>query len=139
MKKLLAIATVAAVCVAFSVSPADAGSKQRHRWEGVAIGVGAALLGGAIIHDIHRVHHRPVRVYHHREYRPRRYESREYCPPPRRRGHWEEKKVWIPPVYERVWNPGHYDCNNEWIPGRWMRVEKRPGYWKSERVWVSYR
>ena len=40
MKKLLVILTATVVCIALSVPSALAGSKQRHRWEGVAIGLG---------------------------------------------------------------------------------------------------
>ncbi len=104
MKKLLTFATMVAVCLAFSVPQADAGRKQRHRWQGAAIGIGALMLGGAILHDIHRTHHRP-RVYYDHGYDSRRYESREYYrTPPPPNGHWEEKKTWIPPTYERIWN-----------------------------------
>lgn len=35
--------------ILFTTTSAWAGSKQRHRWEGVAIGVGAAVLGGALL------------------------------------------------------------------------------------------
>ncbi|MCP4148102.1 MAG: hypothetical protein GY757_10175, partial [bacterium] len=133
--------TAAAICLVFASSSAFAGSrsrsKQRHRWEGVAIGVGAAMLGSAILHDIHR---RPVRP--RVTYRPYCEPRPRYCPPRRRterRGHWESKKVWVPPILEKTWNPGHYDYDNNWIPGKWIRVEVEPGYWKYERVWVSYR
>lgn len=142
MKKLFAILTAAALCLVFSSSSAFAGSKQRHRWEGVAIGIGAAMLGSAIIHDVHVNHGHTSVTYGPRRYcepRPRYRPPRRPRPRPCKRGHWETKKIWVPPVYEKTWNPGHYDCNNEWIPGRWIRIEVESGYWKYERVWVSYR
>ena len=37
------------LCVYFLVTSAWAGPKQRYRWEGVAIGVGAAILGSALV------------------------------------------------------------------------------------------
>jgi hypothetical protein len=46
--KLIVTAAAAVILVAAS-TPAWGGSKQQHRWEGVAIGVGAAIVGSAII------------------------------------------------------------------------------------------
>lgn len=44
------IITIVAVASLFTASTASwAGSKQQHRWEGVAIGLGAAIIGSAII------------------------------------------------------------------------------------------
>ena len=107
-----------------------AGSPQSHRWEGVAIGVGAAILGSAILNNMHgnypgvarqpqpaEVHH-----YHHRE----------------PAGHWEIQKEWVPPVYEKVWNPGHYNRHGKWIDGQWIQIEKQAGYWDEQKVWVPY-
>lgn len=125
---LLAVFTI----VAAIPSSSWAGSPQSHRWEGVAIGVGAAIIGSAILKNMHQnysaadrepqpaeVHH-----YHHR--------------PPRPTGYWDVQKEWVPPVYEKVWNPGHYDRHGRWINGRWIRIESQPGYWTEQRVWVPY-
>jgi hypothetical protein len=109
-----------------------AGSTQRHRWEGVAIGLGAAIVGSALLSN--RVYSYPAPTVVYRHPGPPRH---GYYPPPRRRGHWEFRKVWVPPTYEEVWNPGHYDINGQWVPGRWIEIEKEPGYWTKEKVWVS--
>lgn len=45
----LFITVIAVVGICLASNSAWAGSKQRHRWEGVAIGVGAAIIGGALI------------------------------------------------------------------------------------------
>jgi len=46
-KWIIAVSTVLSLCL---MSPSVwAGSKQQHRWEGVAIGVGAAIVGSALI------------------------------------------------------------------------------------------
>ena len=128
------------VCITFVAPQVWAGSKQRHRWEGVAIGVGAAILG----HSLIREHHR-----HMREIEKGR--DARWCPPPRphregrwekrpqREGHWEKKRIWTPETYKRVWNPGHYNRKKRWVPGEWIKVIDQPGYWKKERVWVSHR
>ena len=121
-----------------SAPPVSAGSPQKHRWEGVAIGVGAALLGGALYHNAHRPwrHSRPA--YSHPGPPRGRGCGPRYCPPrrPRPCGHWEWRKTWVPPVCEKTWNPGHYNRRRRWIPGRWIRVETQPGYWQKEKVWV---
>jgi hypothetical protein len=150
MKKTITLTVIVAFFVLAAVPAAQAGSPQRHRWEGVAIGVGAAIVGSAILNNAHRGH-TSTRVIHHHSSRPtcRPYHHRPHyrpCPPPRYtppppppRGHWEVTKVWVEPVYERVWNPAHYNRHGRWVPGHWMNVEKTPGYWKEERVWVSTR
>ncbi len=112
-------------------SSALAGSKQRHRWEGVAIGVGAAILGHAIYRS-HTAEPQPQVVYVEPE-PTYRYDRG----PQHRRGHWEWQKTWIPPTYEKVWNPGHYTPNGHWVSGHWMEMKTNPGHWTRERVWIA--
>ncbi|MBW2196052.1 MAG: hypothetical protein JRF37_11025 [Deltaproteobacteria bacterium] len=51
MKKQISIfVLVTALLLLFSVDPVWAGSRARYRWEGVAIGLGAAIIGSALIH-----------------------------------------------------------------------------------------
>lgn len=122
---LLAIFTV------FTMMPASAwaGSPQSHRWEGVAIGVGAAIIGTALIKAAQNANeaayasNQATVAYHHR----------------RPAGHWETQRAWVPPVYEKTWNPGHYSRHGRWIQGHWIQVETRAGYWTQERVWVPAR
>ncbi len=140
MKRIMISLIAVLVCITFVTPPVWAGSKQRRRWEGVAIGVGAAILGHALIREHHR---------HARELEKGR--DARWCPPPRphregrwekrpqREGHWEKKRIWTPETYKRVWNPGHYNRKKRWVPGEWIEVIDQPGYWKKERVWVSHR
>ena len=168
MKKT-AIASVALILI-FSVfgSNAYAGRGGHERWEGVAIGLTAAIIGSALIHQSQDRHHQThrrssVTIYksspprHHKKYERfprhgRRHSSsvtvHGYAPPRHhgrydrshhRPGHWEVRKVWVPPAYEKVWNPGHYNKRGHWKPSRWVRVEISPGYWKKERIWVPHR
>ena len=132
MKKILIICMTLFFSMSLLAPPAFAGAKQRHRWQGVAIGVGAALLGQAILNS-YRDYPPPERVvvqsppvYYHSRPRPS-YNS----------GHWEVRKVWVPAVNERVWNPAHYDNYDEWIPGRWIMIERSPGHWQEQQVWVT--
>lgn len=141
MKKTIAIFVAVCLTLALAAPAAWAGPKQRHRWEGVAIGMGAAILGGALIN----AHRYPPACNRGGSTVIIRGETR-IDPPPRypvrrhdRRGHWETRRVWVSPAYERVWNPGHYDRGHRWVPGGWIEVVKEPGYWKEERIWVSNR
>ena len=129
-KRLISLITALLTIVLFA-STALAGSKQRHRWEGVAIGVGAAILGHAI-YQTHRAERQPGVVYVD-PYRNHRHSFGQN----HRRGHWEWQQTWVPPIHERIWNPGHYNRKGHWVPGHWMKVEASNGHWTRERVWVK--
>jgi hypothetical protein len=112
------------LCVTFVTPSAWAGKKQRYRWEGVAMGLGAAILGNAI--------------YNNQDFGPS--PSHAYCSPPpaRRDGHWEIRKVRVRPSYQRVWNEGHYNRSGRWVRGHWTRIVREPGYSFEKRVWVNH-
>jgi len=132
MKKsqLLTIVMITALSLALITPPASARSRhRRHRdmLRGAAIGIGAFMIGQAIHNHIHR---RPVA----------RLPYQSYDPPPRQQcGHWETRRVWVPPTYREAWNPGHYDRNNCWVPGHYISIADSDGYWDEERVWVATR
>ena len=128
-KRLIMILFVAIFSFTVTTSAAWAGSAQHHRLEGLALGIGALIIGKAIL-DAHRGdHHVEAHVGAYRYDRPvhRR---------PHR--HWEIQRVWIPAKYEKVWNPGHYSRRGHWIPGHWRRIEIEPGYWTRQRVRVRH-
>lgn len=119
-------------CFVFMVNSAMAGSKQRERWKGVAIGVGAAIIGSAILNSQKQYAYETPCIYS--EPGPQRHQA----PGRAGRGHWETRKEWVPPVYENVWNPGHYDKRGRWVEGHWIKIVDRPGYWIERRMWVAY-
>lgn len=121
-KNPIIVVFITVLCVTFLTASAWAGKKDRYRWEGIAIGVGAVMLGHALLNQHHHFHQAPGPIHH--------------PPVPRFRGHWEVRRVWIPPIHERVWNPGHYNHKGRWVHGRWIEVVKEPGYWGEKRVWV---
>ena len=133
MKKIITIIIAVLLVLSFSTPSAFAGSKQRHRWQGVAIGLGAAILGHAIINN-NSCDSAPERVVViDRDRHEPRYSDRH------RPGHWEVRKTWVEPRCERVWNPGHYNTYNQWVRGQYISIERAPGYWEHERVWVGCR
>jgi len=126
-KNLFILLITTILCVSFLTSSAWAGSRQRYRWEGVAIGIGAAILGNAIFSRpvqrrscIRPVYYRPV---------PRR---PVVCPS----GYWEMRRTWVPPPYERIWVENYYNRYGDLVPGYW-KERRRPGYWVKRRIWVA--
>jgi len=133
-KSLIIICIAVIVSISIAASSARAGNVQRNRWEGVAIGVGATILGKVIL-DQYRDRRNPaVIVRHAPPYKPKHHKYRR---PRKVRGHWEIRKEWVAPAYKRVWNPGHYNRKGRWVPGRWIEIETEPGYWAERRVWVA--
>jgi len=134
-KSLFILVLIAVFTFVFLTPQAQAGPEERYRWEGIAIGVGAAIIGSAILHNHYQSHHEKSVVYH-KPARVERHSIPKYRP---RSGHWEMQKEWVPPTYKRVWNPGHYNRHGGWIPGQWMKILDQPGYWTKTKVWVRYR
>ena len=132
MKKtrLIILIIVSVFAISILTPNAYAGSTQKHRWEGVAIGIGAAILGSALLNQ-------------HRPYVPPAPAPVYKAPPPPARsyygGHWEIRKEWIPPTYKKVWNPGHYDKMGHWVEGHWIEIVDRPGCWEETKVWITRR
>jgi hypothetical protein len=104
-KRDLIIIIVASVFTLIFVLPsAWAGSPQQYRWEGVAIGVGAAIVGSVLLNNCLYAHP-PARVAY-RYASPPHY--RYYYPLPRHRRNWVVGKRWIPNRSPGAWSHGHY-------------------------------
>jgi len=148
MKKFFVTLIVAVVCLSFSATSVWAGSKQRRRWEGVAIGIGAAILGHALIKNHHRATDRRAYYAPSPPCRSRETVRPVYNPPPpayntpprrHNRGHWEMRRIWVPPTYKEVWNPAHYNHRREWVPGKWIKIIDQEGHWVEKEVWAGRR
>jgi len=145
------------LCITFLAPSAWAGKKQRYRWEGAAIALGAAILGNAIYNNrdfgpspsTHNYSPPPPRrnghweirrnaIYNNRDFGPSPSTHNYSPPPPRRNGHWEIRRVRVRPSYERVWNQGHYNRRGRWIRGHRTRILKEPGHSFEKRVWVNH-
>ncbi|MFH1489088.1 MAG: hypothetical protein ABII06_09300, partial [Pseudomonadota bacterium] len=72
------------LCVSLMATSVWAGPKQRHRWQGVAIGVGAAVLGTALL---------------------KAYQAPRPAHPPRT----VVVPAWNPPPYKSRWEGGHWE------------------------------
>jgi len=106
-----------------------AGDRVRGRWEGVAIGLGAATLYNLFAHG------RPSPVIPP----PRSHYSKPVpCYPPvvqAPAGHRENQRVWIPERRETVWVSSHY-INGNLVSGHY-EVRIFPGYYEDRRIWVE--
>ena len=132
MKKFT-ITTIMLVIISLIWGPAaQAGAARRHTIEGFMLGTGAAILGTIIYNGMNREPERVVR----RHGPPPRHDSFRTCRRGPARGHWEMEKIWVEPVYQERWNPGHYNRRGNWIPGRNERFVVQEGYWQQRRVWV---
>ena len=135
MKKLTILILTGLVSISLINSLAFAGSKQRHRWQGVAIGVGTAILGTMIYNELQNNHtsigsekiiQHKTTVYHN---------NRSCCSG----GHWEINEIWISATYRKIWKAGHYSHRKgRWVPGRWKKHIDIPGHWEEKRMWVGH-
>jgi len=125
-KNLFVLLLTTILCTFFLISSALADSRHRHKWRGVAIGIGVTMPGSAFYFgNRHFSHHRP------HSYVPR------YAYPKHRRHlrHWKVRKKRVPHTYKTVWNPGHYNHHGNWVAGHWIEIVHKPGYRSKTRVW----
>ena len=143
MKKIIAITTSVLLLICFYTVSAHA---DRKTMEGFMLGTGIAILGAAIYNGIHNDSTpqytqniaRPD-AYRHAGYRyvlnnKHHIKYRHIGPG----GYWKVERIWIDPVYEKKWNPGHYNRRGEWVSGRHENFLVQNGYWHKEKVWVRY-
>jgi len=130
-KKIASTILILTLFSLFSITHAEAGSKQRHMWYGAGIAIGAITMG-ALAYKLYA----PKVVYLPPPPPPRHY----YCPPPPPPeyipGHWETIREWVPGKWERVWVPGHYDQWGNWVEGHYEE-RQTPGYYVERRVWIE--
>ena len=131
-KKLALMILVLALISAFTIPPAEAGSRARHRWQGAGIALGAVALGGLILHGLHALPPPPPQVVYSPPPEP------YYSPPPREYvpGHWETTREWVPGTWQRTWIPDHYDRWGNMVAGHY-EDRQAPGYYMEKRVWVE--
>ena len=128
-KSIISSAIVAMLLIGITAVPAAAGDRERGRFEGFALGLGAAVLGHTLMqHPSYQPgghynapvdRHRPGPDFHHRS------------------GHWELQRVWVPPAFKKVWKSGHRGPRGRWVPGCWVKVPVSGGHWDKRKVWVA--
>jgi hypothetical protein len=130
MKKLFILFMVMIFSLVLCANTVFAGhgcSGHVHYWEAAVIGLGVGILGSAIANSCQP--ERVTVVEHHTYYEPAPPSPPRYC---------ETRRVWVPPVTETVWNPGHYEYNR-WVSGQYITIEREPGYWAEEQICREYR
>ncbi|MFH1156993.1 MAG: hypothetical protein V1793_24620 [Pseudomonadota bacterium] len=127
MKHTIRMTVIAVLITLLTAGQALAGSGARHRLEGVLIGTGVAILGAAILGAAHG----PGRDVYAAPPDCRRYEGG-------RNMRVTMGSVWVPPVYEERWVPGHYVNRGYWVPGHRERVLIQDGYWEQRRMYAPY-
>ena len=130
-KKPISMILVIAFIALFTFNYAEAGSKQRHMWQGAGIALGAVALGSMALQLFTHTHPQVV-------YAPPP-EPRYYPPPPPPEyvpGHWETTREWVPGIWERVWVPSHRDRWGNWVEGHYEQ-RQTPGHYAERRVWVE--
>ncbi len=141
MKKYITIITAVLFLICFSTASARADRKTR---EGFMIGAGAAILGAAIINGMSntgkpqytRQHSRPPGHYiEHRHGYVDRGQNPYHRQPD---GYWAIERIWVEPVYEKKWNPAHYNRRGEWIQGGYDSFLIREGYYQEQKIWVRH-
>jgi hypothetical protein len=158
MKKTIMTIMAITCLIGLTAASSQAGSSKRERLEQFIIGSHVGFLGAVIANQVHnnrpvvyvpeKRHHKEKRHYrsnrhrHDRHYRSDRHRhDRHYRSDRHRhnrtRGHWEVKKRWVEPEYEKRWNPGHYNKKGVWKRGRYQKIVVREGYWKEKRIWVA--
>lgn len=140
LRNLFIIVVAGILLTSMLSQPVWAKSAQRYRWEGVAIGLGAALLGSAILHDGRnsrydrynpRPQHQPRYDRHYQKPRHRPWRARRYGYRPC--DYYDYERFWVPPVYDRFWRPGRHDPYERGVRGRWKKRMIRPGHWEERR------
>jgi len=133
MRTLISITTAVVMVVCLSAAPARA---DRKTTEGFLLGVGAAVLGTAIYKGLN---HSPGYSAPQRHHGPPAFDRNPQCRYARQPVvHWEIQRIWVEPVYETRWNPGHYNRKGHWVSGRYESFKVRDGYWEERRVRVRY-
>ncbi len=144
MKKTISITVSVLMLICLSTVSAHA---DRKTMEGFLIGTGVAILGTAIYQGMkqnsspqpqYSGNHHHDDEYQYAGYRHGRKHKHFRKHHHRPRGHWEIERIWIEPVYEKKWNPGHYNRHGDWVSGRYERFIVQEGYYKEEKVWVRY-
>ncbi|HSO18154.1 MAG TPA: hypothetical protein VLT88_01780 [Desulfosarcina sp.] len=115
------IVSAVSVCLLLAAAPAWSGSKQQHRWEGVAIG--AAIVGSALVHQ-HRDHAPATVVIPSRYHSHHRHGYRH--PGLWTRNHW------------RGYDFNHHDRRGAWS-GKWHRWHGGQGYKDGHRSRYDHR
>ena len=153
MKKWMILLLVPLIMMPLTVSRSHADPRHDQLIKGMIIGTGAALLGAALIQEIHHDgrNRLPARGYsghpgrypgepHHRNKGPSPHEYRRGMghyhggPPHMGKNAFPFMTVWVPPLFDTQWVPGHVNRRGFWVKGHYKKNLVRKGYWDKRRV-----
>ena len=132
MRKLIVVTMVVAVLGAALAPQAMAGPRERYLWQGVAIGIGGAILLDHLLRPSPAVASPAP---------PVAYPPQVYPPPPVPQrwipGRYEDR--WVPASRpETIWVPAYYDyTRGVYVQGHYETRVVADGYWA--RVWIEGR
>ncbi|MBT3177091.1 MAG: hypothetical protein HOG03_08790 [Desulfobacula sp.] len=140
MKKIIATTTSVLVLTFFSTVSAHADKKTV---EGFMLGTGIAILSAAIYNGIQKdsapqykqKHSRHDKYSHSGRYEQRNNNQKKYYHK-KPRGSWTIEKIWVDPIYEKKWNPAHYNHRGKWVSGRHEKFLVQNGFWQEKKIWV---
>jgi hypothetical protein len=125
LKKISSIIMVLTLVSIFTITSAEAGSRQQGFLTGAGIALGAMALGGMMAHQLYASPLPPPAVYS--------------PPPPRVQyvpGHWEVSRDWVSGNRERIWIPDYRDRRGNWIAGHY-EDRQTPGHYEERRIWIE--
>lgn len=131
MKKILAVFSIICCIFALLTSSAEAGSKQRNTWIGVAVGAGGAILGTLLLD----------KIGNSRQNQAQPAVNNYYQAPVQQSGHYEsvQQKIWVDTSrQESYWIPGQWR-GSTYVGGHNETRYVRDGYWvyQPRTIWVN--
>lgn len=132
MRKLLVVTMVVAVLGVALAPQAMAGPRERYLWQGVAIGIGGAILLDHLLRPSPAVASPAPPVAYPPQVLPPPPAPQRWIP-----GHYEDR--WIPTGRtETIWVPTYYDYGRGvTVQGHYETRVVPDGYWA--RVWIESR
>lgn len=136
MKKPIIISAILTLSFVIAILPASAENMRKHRSSGITIEFGNSPIENYQARGDRRPGaSRPFYTasYDRSDHKRYRDTHRKH----NRRGYWKRIRLWVPPQYDRVWQPRYYSHSGRPVGGYWAAVMTRPGGWKTKKVWVS--
>lgn len=87
--------------------------------------LGGLIIGGIIVHGLSQLDNQNVQNPDNDAY----WEDDDVK--------WQTERVWVEPLYRKVWVRGHTNRQGNWVSAHWKKKLVKEGYWKTVRVSYS--